>query len=200
MARASRSHNCAPKLVFQMFNMAMNNAFVVYKELVSSEGGKVLLLGKAVRVLVHVLCQWGEPIRKLVATHPSHLQDMDQVDRHMMGHKLWNERKSEVMMPPPQIYHSDCAQGGVDKAKEEATRVGRLPLGGDAAGQDALGLKKVREKMCLQHVHAMHGVHGKSRMCNIYLCINTKNGVMVCCHVAYHKRNHMKAFLSDKRN
>ena len=40
-----------------MFNMAMNNAFVVYKELVSSEGGKVLLLEKAVRKLAHGLCQ-----------------------------------------------------------------------------------------------------------------------------------------------
>ena len=57
IAGASRSQNWVPKLVFQMFNMAMNNAFVVYKELVSSEGGKVLLLEKVVRELAHGLCQ-----------------------------------------------------------------------------------------------------------------------------------------------
>jgi hypothetical protein len=40
MARKSQSHNWAPKLVFWMFNMAMNNAYVVYKDLVSREVGK----------------------------------------------------------------------------------------------------------------------------------------------------------------
>jgi hypothetical protein len=35
--------------------------------------------------------------------------------------------------------------------------------------------------------------------CNIYLCNDTKNGEVVSCHVMYHKRNHNKAFLSDKR-
>ncbi|KAL3765170.1 hypothetical protein ACHAW5_008589 [Stephanodiscus triporus] len=77
MAGASRSHNWAPKLVFWMFNMAMNNAYVVYKELVTREGGNVLPMGKAVRELAHGLCQRGEPIRVRAATHPSHLRDMD---------------------------------------------------------------------------------------------------------------------------
>jgi hypothetical protein len=38
MAGKSRLHNWSPKLVFCMFNMALNNAWVVFKELVSREG------------------------------------------------------------------------------------------------------------------------------------------------------------------
>ena len=33
MAGKSRSNNWAPKLVFQMFNMAMNNAYVALKNI-----------------------------------------------------------------------------------------------------------------------------------------------------------------------
>ena len=101
MAGKSRSHNWAPKLVFRMFNMGMNNAYVVYKDLVSREGGKVLLMGKAVRELAHGLCQWGEPIRNRATIHPSHLQDMGRVDRHLKGRKVWSDRKSlQVNMSP----------------------------------------------------------------------------------------------------
>ena len=54
-------------------------------------------------------------------------------------------------MPPPQIYHDNLAQGAVDDAEEEEgianfTRVYPQPLGGGAAGQDAPGSKKVRQK------------------------------------------------------
>ena len=77
MAGATRSHNWVPKLVFQMFNMATNNAYVIYRELASRDGGKPLLMGKAVRELAHSFCQQGEPIRNKATTHPSNLRDMD---------------------------------------------------------------------------------------------------------------------------
>ena len=87
MAGATRSHNWAPKLVFRMFNMAINNAYVMYRELVSRQwdGGKPLLMGKAVRELAHSICQQGEPIRNRATTHPSHLRDIDRVDGHLTG-------------------------------------------------------------------------------------------------------------------
>jgi hypothetical protein len=37
MAGKSRKHNWSPKLVFRMFNMVLNNTYIVYKELVSRE-------------------------------------------------------------------------------------------------------------------------------------------------------------------
>jgi hypothetical protein len=77
MARKSQSHNWVPKLFFHLFNMAINNAHVVYKELVTRDGGKRLLMGKAVKELAHSLCQQGAPIRNRAATHLAHLPDMD---------------------------------------------------------------------------------------------------------------------------
>ena len=86
MARESKSHKWVPKLVFRMFNMVLNNTYVIYKELVSRDGGNpfresneraCLTMGKAVRELVHGLCQWGEPIQTRVVTHPVHWRDMD---------------------------------------------------------------------------------------------------------------------------
>jgi hypothetical protein len=64
MAGKSQKHNWSPKLVFCMFNMALNNAYVFYKELVTREGNgrDCLNMGKAVRELAHGLCQRGEPI------------------------------------------------------------------------------------------------------------------------------------------
>ncbi len=75
MAGKSWKHNWSPKLVFRMFNMALNNVYFVYKELVSREGDgrDCLNMGKAVRELAHGLCQWGEPIQKYATTHPVHL-------------------------------------------------------------------------------------------------------------------------------
>jgi hypothetical protein len=65
MARKRRLHNWVP------------NLYVVYKELVIREGGKSLLMGQAVRELVHSLCQWGAPTWNRVATHLAHLHNMD---------------------------------------------------------------------------------------------------------------------------
>ncbi len=90
MAGKSWKHNWSPKLVFRMFNMTLNNAYVVYKELASREGNgrDCFNMGKVVRELAHGLCQWGEPIQKYATTHPVHLQDMDQVDGFMVETKF----------------------------------------------------------------------------------------------------------------
>ena len=57
IAGNTRTHNWAPKLVFHLFNMAMNNAYIMYKELVLRDSGKTLSMGKAVKELAHGLCQ-----------------------------------------------------------------------------------------------------------------------------------------------
>ncbi len=73
-----------------MFNMALNNAYVVYKELVGREGDgrDSLKMGKAMRELAHGLCQQGESILKYSTSHPVHLRDMDQVDGHLVGARI----------------------------------------------------------------------------------------------------------------
>jgi hypothetical protein len=65
MVGQSRSHNWVPKLVFRMFNMALNNAYVAYKklirldvdnELISGPDNVALSFGRAMRELAHSLC------------------------------------------------------------------------------------------------------------------------------------------------
>jgi hypothetical protein len=68
--------------------MAMNNTYINYKELVTREGRKSLLMGKVVKELVHSLCQQGSLIQNQAATHLAHLRDMDQVDVHLIGIKI----------------------------------------------------------------------------------------------------------------
>ena len=101
MAGKSWSHNWAPKLVFRLFNMVMNNAYVIYKELVARDGGKAMPMGRSMKELAHALCQQGESMRSYDPTHPAHLQDMNRVDGHKKGTKIRKDRKSEVMMSPP---------------------------------------------------------------------------------------------------
>ncbi len=114
-----------------------------------------------------------------------------------------DKKSGRVMMPPPQIYHDNLAQGAVDDAEEEEgianfTRVYPQPLGGGAAGQDAPGSKKVRQKKWAHDTFMQCKECMANAGCNIYLCNDTKNGVVVSCHIAYHNHNHNKTFLPDK--
>ena len=84
--------------------MALNNAYIVYKELIwldadnelmSGPEDVVLLFGRAARELAHSLCQRGELVRCKAASHPAHLQDMDIVGRHLIGRKILFDKKFE---------------------------------------------------------------------------------------------------------
>ena len=69
----SRLHNWSPKLVFRLYNMALNNAYKMYMALVKEHTPeqRFLSMGNAVRELTHDLCQRGPAMRKLRAEHPS---------------------------------------------------------------------------------------------------------------------------------
>ncbi len=49
------------KLAFQFYNMALNNAYKIYKDLVMAEDGNCICLnmGDTVKELAHALCQKG---------------------------------------------------------------------------------------------------------------------------------------------
>jgi len=204
MAGASRSHNWAPKLVFRMFNMAMNNAYVVYKELVTREGGNVLPMGKAVRELAHGLCQRGEPIRVRAATHPSHLRDMDRVEGHQMGIKIRSDRKNKMELSPLKPTLSLTRKAELTRQKKKQSWRCHQSLSAATRGRCSWarcpGIEKSKAKRKRAYDTFMRCEECTANAgCNIYLCNDTKNGMVVSCHVAYHKRNHNKTFLSDKR-
>ena len=77
----SRLHNWLPKLIFQLYNMSMNNTYNMYKALVKQHmpEWRFLDMGNAVRELTHNLCQRGPAMRKLRAEHPSWMRDMSKL-------------------------------------------------------------------------------------------------------------------------
>ena len=71
-------HNWLPKLVFCLYNMALNNAYKMYMALVKEHTPeqRFLSMGNAVRELTHDLCKRGPAMQKLRAEHPSWTRDM----------------------------------------------------------------------------------------------------------------------------
>ncbi len=69
----SRLHNWSPKLVFWLYNMALNNTYKMYTALVKQQTPerRFLTMGNAVRELTHNLCQRDLAMRKLRAKHLS---------------------------------------------------------------------------------------------------------------------------------
>ena len=107
--------------------MALNNAYIVYKELIwldadnelmSGPEDVVLLFGRAARELAHSLCQRGEPVRCRVVVHPVHLQDMDRVDRHLIGRKVCSDRKLGGGLSPLKSTAAILCKGELTKQKK----------------------------------------------------------------------------------
>jgi hypothetical protein len=66
-------HNWLSKLIFPLNNMALNNAYKMYKALVKQhmQERRHLDMGDTVSELTHNICQRGPGMRKLRAEHPS---------------------------------------------------------------------------------------------------------------------------------
>ncbi len=91
----SRTHNWTPKLVFQFYNMALNNAYKIFKGLVMVEDGNHICLnmGDAVKELAHALCQKGENIRTHMVNYLAHRGNMVSVYGFMTGTKHFSDEK-----------------------------------------------------------------------------------------------------------
>ena len=74
----SRLHNWTPKLVFRLFNMAFNNARLVYLALSAkhSPGVRTLPMPKCINELAHDLMQSGPAMRRRAAEHPLPSRDL----------------------------------------------------------------------------------------------------------------------------
>jgi hypothetical protein len=110
----SRLHNWSPKLIFWLFNMALNDAYKMYTVLIKEHmpEQRFLEMGNAVRELTHDLCQRGPAMRKLRAEHPNWTRDMGKLFGWIIGRKVCLDAKglmtvSSVMPPvqaPPDNY------------------------------------------------------------------------------------------------
>jgi hypothetical protein len=205
MAGNSRSHNWAPKLVFRLLNMALNNAYVVYKELVAREGGKGLSMGRVVKELA-MDCANEEQACDLIprCIRPAHLRDMDRVDGHEKGNKIRKDRKSEEVVSPAKNTAAISAKAQLTAAQKRQWWCKHLPLPDVVRGK-CCWVKCPGIKQCQGKRKRSYDTHYRCEQCstdkesNVYLCHSVKNGEVVSCRIAYHKRYHNKVFPSDER-
>jgi hypothetical protein len=92
----SRKHSWTPKLVFQFYNMAMNNAYKTYKALVMEEEDAnhiCLSMVDAIKELAYALCQRGEIIRMRAPSHPLYQRDVARVHGFETGKRISSDAK-----------------------------------------------------------------------------------------------------------
>jgi len=160
-------------------------------------------MGRAVQELAHDLCQQGTALRTHAANHPAHLQDTDQVEGFLSGTKISRDRKFAVALMPLKLMNMILQSNILEQQKKKQPWRVHQSLAFEHQGKccwpKCPGLMKGESKrkrsyntfMRCEECSATSGL-------NIFLCLDTKNGVPVCCHVAYHKRHHNAAFQSEK--
>ncbi|KAL3775048.1 hypothetical protein ACHAW5_007512 [Stephanodiscus triporus] len=111
----------------------------------------------------------------------AHLRDMNRVDGHAKGQRFEGQKVGGDDVSPKSTVA--ISRKGQLVRQQKAMVAIHLPMPtamrGSAAGQDALGSKIANSES------------------NVYLCHSVKNGEVVSCHIAYHKRNHNTVFKSD---
>ncbi len=138
---------------------------------------------------------------------------MDRVDGHMVGTKILTDRKSKVMMSPPKSTAAISCRGQLTRQKKKqpwryhqslSAATGRKCSWARCPGiEKSKGKQKHTYDTCMRCEECT--TNAGCNMQHLFLfvqqhnfCNDTKNSVVVSCHVAYHKCNHNKAFLLDK--
>jgi hypothetical protein len=98
----SQLHNWSPKLVFRLYNMALNNVYKMYMALIKEHTPerRFLPMGDAMRELTHNLCQRGPSMRNLRAEHPSWTRVMGKLFGWVTGRKVRSDAKGMMMVMP----------------------------------------------------------------------------------------------------
>ena len=143
-------------------------------------------------------------IYAMPATHPSHLRDMDRVEGHQTGIKICSDRKKYVELSPIKPTLSLTRRSELTQQKKKQPWRCHQSLSAATRGRCSWarcpGINKSKAKRKRAYDTFMRCEECTANAgCNIYLCNDTKNGKVVSCHVAYHKRNHNRTFLLVKR-
>ena len=156
-------------------------------------------MGRAVRELAHDLCQRGTALRTHAANHPAHLRDMDRVEGFLSGTKIRNNRKfavaSSPLKPTHAIEQSNILAGQQRKQPWRVHQSLAHASYGKCCWPKCPGLtnSKAKRKRSSDTFYRCEECSATTG-CNIFLCNESKKGVPVCCHIAYHKQHHNKAF------
>ena len=101
MGGKSRKHNWLPKLVFRLYKMSLNNAYLIYKALHNKQytpNRKLLSMKQCVKELTFDLLQRGDSMQEQKAEYPGNTVNLSQILGWTAGRKTWSYAKR---MPPP---------------------------------------------------------------------------------------------------
>ncbi len=191
----SRLHNWLPKLIFRLFNMALNNAYKTYMALVKEHmpERRFLEMGNAVRELTHDLCQRGPAMQKLRAEHPSWTRDMRKLFGWITGQKVCSDAKGmmtvSLVMPPVQVPPDNYTllKNQRSRSPWRVHQIKVVMKEGKCCWDNCLG-KKLTTVKCPRSSNT----HMRCKECStylgkdIFLCNGFVNGAPVNCHRHYH--------------
>jgi hypothetical protein len=201
----SRLHNWSPKLIFRLYNMALNNAYKMYGALINKwtpYGRRTLDMGDAVRELTHDLCQRGPEMRKQRAEHPSWTRDMTKLFGWLSGRKIrsdalgWMPDRARPDLAVPATVEGDYAlwrhaskrtSPWMVHQSEVCDKQGRC-CWEDCPGKSASKAKRPRSSDTYMRCQECSMKLGKDVfLCNAHIKGGTQN-----CHQHYHIYHHNK--------
>ena len=93
-------HGWKPKLAFRYFNMNLNNAYKIYRALVTlhTPGRRFLSMGDSIELATDVFLQRGDAMRKQKPEHPNAVRDLSQgVFNTGSGRKICQIRRAIIL-------------------------------------------------------------------------------------------------------
>ncbi len=198
-------HNWAPKFIFRLSNMSINNAYKMYKALVKQHmpERRFLDMGNAMRELAHNLCQMGLVMRKLRAEHPSWTWDMLKLFRWKAGRKVCSDamgmmtvalvmlQVQEPMVNYVQLKNQQCRSLWHVHQSKAVAQCGKCYW-------EDFPVKKISTAKCPRssntHMHCKESSAYLGK--DVFLCNGFVRGVPVNCHHHYHIYHYNKEFAS----
>ncbi len=201
----SRLHNWLPKLIFWLYNMALNNAYKMYKALVKQHmpERRFLDMGDAMRKLMHNLCQRGPVMRKLRAEHPSWMRDMSKLFGWITGRKVCADAKGMMTVQSVMLREEPPTDTYALLKNQQQQLPWRVPQSkavtnkGRCYWDDCPGIQLSKAKCLRSSKTHMRCVEcGAYLGTDLFLCNGFAKGGLVNCHRQYHMYHHNKEFAS----
>jgi hypothetical protein len=201
----SRLHNWSPKLVFRLYNMALNNAYKMYRALVKEHTPerRFLSMGNAVRELTHDLCQRGPAMRKLRAEHPSWTRDLGKLFGWVTGRKVRSNAKGMMTVMPACLPVEVAMDNYVLLKNQQRKSPWSMHQSEAVAKQGKCGWDDCPGKLASKAKYPRNSdTHMRCEECSarlgkdVYLCNGYVKGAPVNCHRHYHIYHHIKEFAS----
>ncbi len=208
MGGQTKGHNWAPKLTMRYWNFGLGNAHTMYAALVKkfTPDRRALDMPGCVKILTHYLLQRGDSMRTYRPEHPKFSRDLTNVFDFGTGRKIRTDAKGIVAC-------GTRGRGAVEAPQQRMRELRNKQKKSAWRIHQSMASSK-RGRCCWVHCPGLTAsaankkprTYETSMRCeecsamlekNVFLCNDTKKGVPILCHQAYHKKYHNKKYQDD---